>query len=146
MFRPAHPQAMAPHRAGRTRTAPPALPRKFPLGGRYRAYTLFAWTGVLYLLLGFLALRVVWALGSGPEAFASVIASFASPAYVVFHLLALVGVVFVGVRFFGLFPKAQPPRIGPARPPAAPVILVVLYGAWIGVTVVMAAILAGGLF
>lgn len=146
MSRPAHPQAMAPHRPGRTRTAPPALPAKFPFRGRYRSYTLFDWTGVLYLLLGFLALRVVWALGDGREAFASVIASFDNPAYVAFHALALLGVCFVGVRFFRLFPKAQPPRIGPLRPPSAPVILILLYGAWIGVTVALAAILAGGLF
>ena len=54
--------------------------------------------------------------------------------------------VFVGVRFFSLFPKAQPPRIGPAKPPPAPVILTMLYALWIGFTVVFAAILAGGLF
>ena len=146
MGRPAHPQAMTPHQPGRTRTAPPQLPGQFPFAGRYRSYTLFAWTGVLYLLLAFLVLRVVWALGDGPEAFGAVIASFGSPLYIAFHLLALVGVCFVAIRFFGLFPKAQPPRIGPAKPPPAPVLLAMLYGAWIGITAVLAAILAGGLF
>jgi len=146
MGRPAHPQAMAPSRPGSTRTAPPELPGQFPFAGRYRGYTLFAWTGVLYLLLGFLVLRVVWALGESPQAFDSVIASFRNPLYIVFHLLALVGVCFVAVRFFWLFPKAQPPRIGPAKPPPQPVILAMLYGLWIGVTLLLSAILAGVLF
>jgi fumarate reductase subunit C len=137
---------MTPHQPGRTRTGPPQLPGRFPFAGRYRSYTLFAWTGLLYLLLAFLALRVVWALGEGPEAFGAVIASFDSPLYIAFHVLALVGVCFVAVRFFGLFPKAQPPRIGPAKPPPAAVILAMLYGAWIGMTVLLAAIRAGGLF
>ena len=146
MGRPAHPQAMTPRRPGPTRTAPPQLPGQFPFRGGYRGYTLFAWTGVLYLLVGFLALRVVWALGNGPDAFGAVIASFENPIYIAFHLLALLGVCFVGVRFFALFPKAQPPQIGPLKPPPAPVIVTVLYGAWIGVTVLLSAILAGGLF
>ena len=146
MAAPAHPDAMSPSKTGRTRTAAPRRPDQFPFRGRYRAYTLFSWTGVIYLLLGFLALRVVWALGSGESAFRSVIGSFDNPLYIAFHLLALVSVVFVGVRFFGWFPKAQPPSIGPLKPPPAPVILGMLYAAWIGVTVVFAAILAGGLF
>jgi fumarate reductase subunit C len=137
---------MSPSRPGRTRTAAPQLPGKFPLAGRYRVYTLFGWTGVLYLLLGFLVLRVVWALGDGRQAFDATITSFSSPAYIAFHLLALVGVCFVGVRFFRLFPKAQPPRIGPLKPPPAAVIVTMLYALWIGTTLVLAAILAGGVF
>jgi len=142
----AHPEAMAPSKPGSTRTAPPLRPPQLPFAGRYRAYTLFGWTGLLYLLLGFLALRVVWALGDGKQAFDAVIASFEHPLYIAFHVLALVGVVFVGVRFFRLFPKAQPPRIGPVKPPPPAVILTALYAVWIGVTVVFAAILAGGIF
>ena len=51
-----------------------------------------------------------------------------------------------GVAKASLFPKAQPPRIGPLKPPPGPVISVGLYGAWIGVTVLLSAILAGGIF
>ena len=142
----AHPHAMAPARPGSTRTAPPRRPPQFPFAGRYRAYTLFDATGVLYLLLGFLVLRVVWALGNGEAAWAAVLESFRNPLYIAFHALALAGVIFVGVRFFRLFPRAQPPRIGPLRPPPAPVITAMLYGAWVGVTALFAAILAGGLF
>ena len=65
MARNAHPHAMAPSKPGRTRTAPPQLPDKFPMGGRYLAYTLFDWTGLIYLLMGFMILADVWSLGSG---------------------------------------------------------------------------------
>ena len=146
MRAPAHPEAMAPSKPGRTRTAAPVRPHKFPFGGRYLAYTLFDATGLLYLLVGFVALRVVWALGSGPTAWQELLRQLGHPLYVAFHALCLVAVVFVAVRFFRLFPKSQPPRIGPAKPPPRPVIHAMLYAAWLGVAGVLALILAGGLF
>ena len=146
MSRPAHPKAMAAHLPGRTRTAPPRMPREYPFGGRYGAYTLFDSTGLVYLLLGGLALRLARALADGPAAWDAVMASFRNPIYVAFHALALAAVCFVAVRFFGLFPKAQPPKVGPLAPPPAPVIVGGLYAAWIGVTVLLTAILAGGIF
>ena len=146
MARPAHPHAMAPAKPGATRTAPPRMPPEFPLQGRYRAYTLFDATGLVYLLLGLLALRLVWALGSGRESWDAAILSLGHPLYLAFHALAFVSVVFVAVRFFRLFPKSQPPRIGPAKPPPQPVILGMLYAAWFGVTLALGAILAGGVF
>jgi fumarate reductase subunit C len=144
--RPAHPHAMQPSRAGRTRTAPPSLPDKFPFAGRYLAYTLFDLTGIVYFVVGFGILRLVWALGSGPEAWQAVQERNARPGLIAFHVFALACVVFVAVRFFRLFPKAQPPRIGPAKPPPGPVIHAMLYAVWLGVTLVFATILAGGLF
>jgi fumarate reductase subunit C len=128
----------------RTRTAPPQLPDQYPFSGRYRSYMLFGATSIVYLLLALLALRVVWALGDGRAAFERVIAGFENPLYVAFHVFALVCVCFVGVRFYGLFPKAQPPRIGPLRPPRR-IIHVMLYAIWIGTTALFAAILAGAL-
>ena len=113
---PAHPRAMAPSKPGPTRTAVPLRPRQFPFGGRYAAYTLFDATGLVYLLVGFVALRAVWALGSGPAAWQEIQRQFQHPLYVAFHVLCLVSVVFVAVRFFRLFPKAQPPRIGALKP------------------------------
>ncbi len=142
----AHPDAMAPAQPGKTRTAPPQRPPQFPIQGRYRAYTLFGWTGAIYLLCGFLAIKAVWALGDGAAAWNAQLASYAHPIYVAFHAFALLCVVFVGTRFFRLFPKAQPPRIGPVKPPPGPVILAMLYACWIGVTGVFAAILAGWVF
>ena len=143
MSRPAHPHAMGASRPGSTRTAPPRMPREFPFAGRYRAYTLFDATGLVYLLLGLLAVRLVRALAAGPEAWNAALAGFRHPLYLAFHALALVAVVFVGVRFFSLFPKAQPPKLGPFAPPPAPVILAGLYAVWIGVTLALVAILAG---
>jgi fumarate reductase subunit C len=134
---------MQPRRPGSTRTAPPQAPPKFPFAGRYRAYTLFDWTGLIYLMLGFLALRIVWALGSGEGAWNVVIEDFENPIYIAFHALALASVIFAGVRFFGFFPKAQPARIGPIKPPSQPLILGGLYAAWIGVTVVFSLVLSG---
>ena len=146
MAKAAHPHAMQPHQPGRTRTAPPVLPDQFPWSGRYLAYTLFDLTGAIYLLLGFGILRVVWTLGDGPEAWAALRAQYAEPGVLAFHIFALLCVCFVAVRFFRLFPKSQPARIGPAKPPPQPVILGMLYAVWIGVTVVFGAILAGAIF
>ena len=146
MARPAHPQAMQPSQPGRTRTAPPQMPPKFPMSGRYRNYVLFDATGFVYMLVGFLVLRIVWALGNGELAWNATLEQLANPLYILFHIVTLVSVVFVAVRFFSLFPKAQPPRIGPLKPPPGGVILGMLYAVWIGVAVAMSAILAGGLF
>jgi len=146
MARAAHPDAMKPTRPGGTRTAPPNMPPRFPFSGRYAVYTLFDITGLLYLLVGFVVLRAVWALGSGEAAWRELLRQFANPLYIGFHALTLVAVVFVALRFFRLFPKAQPPRIGPLKPPPAPAITGLLYTAWIAVTAAMTAILAGGIF
>ncbi len=113
---------------------------------RIRNYLLFDATGFVYLLIGGLVLKIVWSLGRGPEAWAAQQAALTSPAYIAFHALCLVSVVFVGVRFFSLFPKAQPPSIGPAKPPPAPVIKAMLYLVWAGVTVGLSLILAGVIF
>lgn len=143
MAQPADPRAMAPARPGRTRTAPPMKPGNWPSSARYRTYLAFDATGIVYLLIGFAVLHAAWALGSGPEAWGALLASFASPLWLAFHALTLASVIFVGVRFFRLFPKAQPARIGPAKPPPPALIHAGLYVAWIGATVVLAAILGG---
>jgi fumarate reductase subunit C len=146
MAGPAHPDAMAPSRPGPTRTAPPQMPSSWWSHPRIRTYLLFDATGIVYLLLGGVALRVVWALGAGPEVWDATIASLGHPLYLAFHVLGLASVLFVGVRFFRFFPKAQPPRIGPVKPPPPGVIHALLYVAWIAVTGVFAAILAGAMF
>ena len=146
MAGPAHPGAMAPARPGPTRTAPPQMPSSWWSHPRIRTYLLFDATGIVYLLLGFVALRVVWALGAGPVVWDATIASLRHQLYIAFHVLGLASVLFVGVRFFRLFPKSQPPRIGPAKPPPPGVIHVLLYAAWLAVTGVFGAILAGGVF
>ena len=146
MARAAHPHAMRPHRPGSTRTAPPQMPPQFPSQGRYLSYSLFGATGILYLAAGFVALRALNALSRGPAEWAALQAQLAHPLYVAFHALSLVAVIFVGVRFFSLFPKAQPAKIGPAKPPPRPVIHAMLYVAWIAVSGGLALVLAGGIF
>jgi fumarate reductase subunit C len=146
MARAAHPEAMKPHTPGRTRTAPPLMPDGFPARGRYLPYVLFDATGVIYMLVGLAALRIVWDLGSGPEAWSVVQEQLRHPLYLGFHGISLVSVIFVGVRFFRLFPKSQPPKIGPVAPPPEPVIKTALYVVWIGVAGAMTFILAGGIF
>lgn len=146
MAGPAHPHAMAPSKPGKTRTAPPQMPSSWWSAPRIRTYLLFDATGIVYLLLGLVALRVVWALGSGPEVWDATLESLSNPLYVLFHVIGLLAVIFVGVRFFRFFPKAQPPRLGPAKPPPQSMILAGLYAAWIGVTVFFALVLAGGIF
>lgn len=143
MTRPVDPNAMRPSAAGSTRTAPPQVADDFWWRPRMRTYLLFDATGIIYTLIGLLGLRVAWALRDGADSWAALMASFANPLYVAFHVLALVSVLFVGVRFFRLFPKAQPPRLGPAKPPPAPVLNAMLYAAWIGATAVWVAILGG---
>ena len=146
MARAAHPHAMQPHSPGSTRTAPPQMPPQFPTQGRYLSYTLFGATGIIYLLAAGVALRAVNALGRGPAAWAEFQSQLAHPAYVAFHALSLLAVLFVGVRFFSLFPKAQPAKIGFAKPPPKPVILVMLYAAWLVVSGGLALVLAGRIF
>jgi fumarate reductase subunit C len=146
MARAAHPHAMSPSRPGSTRTAPPQMPAEFPLSGRYFTYTLFGATGILYLLCGFGALRAVWMLGSGPSAWAAFQQEYASAPLIVLHAVCLAAVIFVGVRFFSLFPKAQPAVIGPVKPPPRPLLHAGLYAAWIAVSGGLALVMAGGIF
>ena len=143
MGSPAHPEAMAPPEKGPTRTAPPQMPTTWWSAPRIRNYLLFDATGIVYLLIGGLILKVVWVLGKGPEAWNAQLLSLGHPLYIAFHLLCLVSVVFVAVRFFSYFPKAQLPTIGPLRPPPAPVIKTMLYVVWGVVTGVLSLILAG---
>jgi fumarate reductase subunit C len=143
MARASHPEAMTPHRPAPTRTAAPSLPDDYYVQPRMRAYLLFDATGIVYLLVGLVALRVAWALARGPAGWQALMASFANPLYLAFHAIALVSAIFVGVRFFRLFPKAQPARIGPAKPPPRPVLHAGLYAAWIVVTVGLLVVLGG---
>ncbi len=145
MSRAAHPEAMAPPKNGPTRTAPPQMPASWWSAPRIRKYLLFDATGAVYLVIGFLILEVVWTLGEGRDAFNTKIASFSHPLYIAFHALCLVSVIYVAVRFFSLFPKAQPRHLGAPMPPDG-VIKGMLYMAWLGLTLVLSLVLAGVIF
>jgi len=137
---------MAPPKPGRTRTAPPQMPSTWWSAPRIRTYLLFDATGVIYFLVGFLAIKIVGQLGAGPIAWQAQMKALENPLYILFHVIALISVIFVAVRFFRLFPKAQPPSIGPAKPPPGPVIHAGLYVLWIGLTLVVSLALAGVIF
>ena len=143
MAGPAHPNAMAPRAPGRTRTAPPQTPSTWWSSPRMRTYLLFDATGVIYFLVAFVAIRMIRALADGPIAWTQAMKSLENPIYILFHVLCLVSVIFVAVRFFRLFPKAQPPNL---PVPPGPVIHATLYVVWIGVTVALSAVLAGVIF
>ncbi len=146
MAGPAHPHAMAPPKPGRTRAAPPQTPSTWWSSSRIRTYLLFDATGIIYFLVGFVAIGLINDLGDGPIAWHQALGQLENPIFIAFHVLCLISVIFVAVRFFRLFPKAQPPKIGPVAPPPGPVIHAMLYVVWIGITVVMTAILAGVIF
>ncbi len=146
MAGPAHPHAMAPPKPGRTRTAPPQMPKTWWSAKRIRTYLLFDATGFIYILLGFGAIAWFNALAGGKETWDAHIAAMSTGPMIVLHTICFAAVVFVGIRFFRLFPKAQPPSMGPMKPPPGPVIHVALYVVWAVVTIVFGLILAGGLF
>ena len=143
MAGPAHPHAMAPPKPGRTRTAPPQTPSTWWSSSRIRTYLLFDATGVIYFLVAFVAIRMIRALAEGKAAWNAAMTSLENPIYIAFHVLCLVSVVFVAVRFFRLFPKAQPRNL-PVPPDS--IIQATLYVVWIAVTVGLSAILAGVIF
>ncbi len=144
MPRPAHPDAMQPSRPGRTRTAAPVMPPRFPSGGRYRSYIAFGGSAFFFLAMSLLVLRAVWALGSGEPQWRAQLEDYAHPLYVAFHALAAGVFVWCGWRFLiQLFPKSQPPRIGPfPRPPVA-VFPPLLGAVWLGTTAITVAVLWG---
>lgn len=141
----AHPDAMHPPKPGRTRTAPPEMPSSWWSAKRIRNYLLFDATGFVYFILAFVAIDLIWALGSGPEAWEAALSGLSHPLAIGFHAIAFASVIFVAVRFFSLFPKAQPRDTGLPVPPG-PVIHAMLYVLWLAITLVVSLILAGGIF
>jgi fumarate reductase subunit C len=142
----AHPEAMAPLKKGATRTAPPQTPASWWGAPRVRTYLLFGATGIVYLLAGGVVWHLAWALGKGPDAWATALRGLSNPLYILFHLVTLVSLIFVGVRAFGtMMPKMQP-RGGPLPVLAPGVVKAVIFGAWAAITFLLATILAGGIF
>ncbi len=120
------------------------MPPKFPGAGRYRAYMLFGGASFFFLALSLLVLRAVFSLGSGAEAWQAQLENYAHPLYIAFHAVSAAVLVWCGWRFLiVLFPKSQPPRMGPfPRPPLA-VFPPLLIAAWLGTSAVTLAILWG---
>jgi fumarate reductase subunit C len=137
--------AMRPSRPGPTRTADPRPPDGYPGSARYLRYLAFGSCGI-FLMLGSLGLlRLVFALGQGPVAYARVLDSLTSPVSIGLHAFGVLALVWFSLRFFGLFPKTQPPRIGPAPRPPDAVFAVALNGAFALVNAGLVAILWGAI-
>ena len=135
--------AMKPAKPGPTRTAAPRPPDGFPSRGNYRAYIAFGMGGFFLFTLSLLVLRAVWALGNGEAAWSRVQASFQNPLYVIYHAVAFVWLTWFILRLFRLFPATQPKRIGPFQRPPDALLVAGLSGAFVLVTLVVAAILWG---
>jgi fumarate reductase subunit C len=120
------------------------MPDQFWVRGRYRAYIAFGACGFFLMTVALLVLRTVWTLGHhDAAAWDALLASYAHPLYVAFHVLALVAVTWFALRFFRLFPKTQPPTVGPLRRPPDVFFAVALNGGFVLVSLVAAAILWG---
>jgi hypothetical protein len=138
--------AMRPARPGRTRTADAKPPDLFPTRGHYLPYIAFGSCGLLLLLVGFGILRAVWVLGEhDPAAWRDYLALQGHPALMAFHTFALVALTWFALRFFRLFPKTQPPRLGPFRRPPDTFFLVALGAAFAGGTLLALLVIGGAL-
>lgn len=138
--------SMRPKRPGSTRTAPPRMPDLYPARGRYLPYIAFGSVGLLLLLVGFGILRSVWVLGEhDPAAWRAHLDAYRHPLYILFHLFAMLAIGWFGLRFFRLFPKTQPAKIGPLRPPPEPVLLAGLRTAFVVATLLVALVLGGAI-
>ncbi len=135
--------AMKPSQPGPTRTAPPRMPNNFPGRGNYLGYVAFGMCGFILYAVSFLMLRVVWALGDGERSWNLLMESFKNPIYILFHVFALVALTWFALRFFRLFPKTQPPSLGPfPRPPDA-FFSVALNGGFVLISALVIAVLWG---
>jgi hypothetical protein len=138
--------AMKPSRPGRTRVADASPPPNFWSRGNYLPYLAFGSCGALLLLVAFGILRLVWTLGDGdPAAWNAIFTSYGHPLFLAFHAFALVALTWFTFRFFRLFPKTQPPKLGPLPRPPDVVFLLGLAGAFTVATVLVALVLGGAL-
>ena len=137
--------AMRPRTPGRTRTADPRPPDQFPTRGNYLGYLAFGAAAGLLLLIGLGGpLRAVWTLGEhDPAKWEAFLASYRGPGALVFHVFLLVAIVWFAIRFFRVFPKTQPPTIGPfKRPPDA--FFAVAFGVAFALATALASMILGG--
>lgn len=84
------------------------------------------------LFIGAWTLMLVWGLkqlAEGPAAWAAFLECLASPASIVFHVIALVFAAYHSVTWFNLAPKAMPLQVGEEFVPAG-VLAGAHFGAW----------------
>lgn len=141
----AHRDAMKPRGRGRTPTAPPMMAGNWwTKNPRYRAYVAYAFAGVFFWAQALIFVRGLWALGSGEAAWNVFVEDLHNPAYVAFHVVSLLVLVWYGARtYFKLFVKTQPPMMGPLPRPPLAVFPPALAAVWIGVSALLIVVLGG---
>lgn len=138
--------AMRPAQPGRTHTAAPRMPDQYWTRGRYLPYIAFGSCGFVIFAVAFGILHTVWVLGEhDPAAWQAHLARYRSVPYLAFHAFALVALTWFGLRFFSLFPKTQPPRIGPFPRPPEIFFTLLLNGAFVVASLLAALVLGGAL-
>ncbi len=121
------------------------MPDKFPGQGNYLGYVTFGMCGFILYAVAFLMLRTVWALGSGERAWELLMEGFTNPVYILFHVFCTIALTWFALRFFRLFPKTQPPTIGPFKRPPDAFFAVALNGGFIAISALVVAVLSGAL-
>ncbi len=141
---PGYPQASNPEY---TRHHPRWYRRHMPIFWWLRkfAYTKFILREltsqpVMYATL--FLLGKVWVLSRGPEAYEIFVQWLSHPAFLAFHALVLVGLLFHTVTWLNLTPKALVLRVAGRKVPGW-AIVGAHYGAWLGLSGVILWILAG---
>jgi fumarate reductase subunit C len=84
------------------------------------AYTGFVVRELTSVFVALFALVMLWqlrALAQGPEAYARVLARLRTPAWLAFHAVAFLFVLFHSVTWFNLAPKAMVLRLGGKKVP-----------------------------
>jgi len=137
--------AMKATTAGATRTAPPRPPDNFPSRGNYLSYIAFGACGFFLVTGAVFILEVVWAVGSSSAAWTALQSALRHPIAIVFNLVSFIAMFWFALRLFRVFPKTQPPKIGPAPRPPDVVFAVALNGAFVVVTLFLVLVL-GGMF
>jgi hypothetical protein len=138
--------SMRPERPGRTRTADPKLPDLYWTRGRYLPYIAFGSCGLVITAVALGILNAVWVLGEhDPAAWQELLALYARVPLLVLHAFMLVALTWFGLRFFGLFPKTQPARIGPFPRPPQIFFTLALNGAFVVASLLVMLVLGGAL-
>ena len=99
-------------------------------------YTKFALRELSSVFVAFFAGVTLWqllALGQGPQAYGQFVGRLQSPWFVVLHAISFLFVLFHGVTWFNLAPKAMVVRLGGKRVPDA-VIVGLNYFAWLALS------------
>jgi len=130
--------------AALTRTAPYRIKITWWLTNRH--YFIFMMRELSAVFIAIFALELVRLLAAweaGPEATAVAMATFTNPAVIVFHVVALAFAVLHTVTFFQAGAVIMPLTLGGKKVPTKVLVMGNL-GAWLGVSLLVAFLLARG--